>query len=312
MYNKILVTGGTGMVGKSLQKIIDNTQKYIFIGSKDLDLTNLSDTQQFFDKIRPDAVIHLAAVVGGLFYNIKNNVKLLDINTRINLNITRVCVEYNVKKVILVNSTCSFPEISKSYPMTEKDIHNGPVHNTNEGYGMSKRILEVVGRLYNQSSDTKFINVYPCNLYGPGDNFDINSSHVLSSLIHKIHEAKYKKHDLTLWGTGNSLRQFLYVDDFSRLLIMVLNLDYFYDENIIMCNTDDELSINDLANRIKNIIGFEGNIVHDITKNDGIYRKTVSNHLLKNIFPDFMFTPLNIGIEKTYDYFIKEISNKIN
>jgi GDP-L-fucose synthase len=299
MYETVLVTGGTGMTGTALKGLVGNTATtYIFVGSSDADLQDLSATRNLFRKVQPDAVIHLASVVGGLFYNMNNNAKLLDCNTRINLNVTKCCVEYGVKKALIVSTTCAFTVSPTRYPMTESDIHQGPVHSSNEGYGISKRIAEVSSRLYNNSSNTKFVTLYPCNLYGPNDNFNPKTCHVLSSLISRGHSSK--SGDLIVWGSGTPLRQFLYVNDFARLILRVL--EEFNGESMILCNMD-ELSINQLAEKIKNMIGLQGEIVHDLDKSDGLFRKTVSNSLLLKTFPDFQFTPLEEGLRETYSWF---------
>jgi GDP-L-fucose synthase len=301
MYERILITGGSGMVGKAVRRIVGDDDRYVFAASKDADLSDLDETRSLFSRIRPDGVIHLASKVGGLFYNINHNADILDCNTRINLNVTKCSVEYNVKKVILVNSTCAFPNNQPDNMFTEENLHDGPVHSTNEGYGASKRISEILGRLYSNSSDTKFVTVYPCNLYGPGDNFDLSSCHVLSGLMRRCHECKESDVDMVVWGTGKPLRQFLYVDDVARLLLLVLN--EFDGESMILCNSEDELSINDLATCIKGVVGFSKDYINDISKSDGLYRKTVSNKLLLANFPGFQFTPLHIGLNKTYDWF---------
>lgn len=305
MYNKILVTGGSGMVGKSLQRITKEDTRFVFVSSKDADLTDLEQTSQLFQKVKPDAVIHLASIVGGMFFNMQNNAKILDLNTRINLNVTRSCVESDVKKVILVNSTCAFPSTPQSYPMTESDLHQGPVHSSNKGFGASKRICEIVGRLYSESSDTKFITVYPCNLYGPNDNFNSETCHVLSSLINRAHDCLKNQQDLIVWGSGKPLRQFLFVEDFARLLILTLEQsEEITSTGVIMCNTSDELSINELAEKIRKVVGLKGVIVNDTSKSDGLFKKTVSNKLFLEAYPDFEFTTLDEGLKRTYDWYI--------
>ena len=306
MSSKILVTGGTGMCGKSLRKIVKDDSNYIFIGSKDCDLTDEKETDSFLEKVKPSAIINLAAVVGGLYYNIDNNAEMLDKNIRIGLNICKYSVKHNVKKVILVNSTCAFPSNPKQFPMREQDIHDGPPHWSNEGYAYAKRITEVAGRLYNKKSETKFITVYPCNLYGPYDNFNLNSCHVLSALLMKAHIAKKKNKNLEVWGTGNALRQFLYVDDFSRLLIRILN--EFKGESLILSG-NQEISINDLAKIIINIVNISETITYT-EHSDGVHKKTVSNKVLLENFPTFEFTDIEKGVLLTYMYLL-EIEKRI-
>ena len=310
---KILVTGGTGMVGKCLQKICKkkNLDNYIFVGSKDADLTDYNQTKMLMEKYLPTTVIHLASVVGGLFFNINNNSKMLDINTRINLNTIKCCAEYNIQKVIVVLSTCAFPYTIDTFPMVEEDIHKGPVHPTNEGYGESKRIAEILTRMYGSSSNTKFISLFPCNLYGENDNFS-DTGHVLSGLISKCHNAKIENRDLLVFGSGKPLRQFLFTDDFANILVNIVNnFDSINEQKLIICNDNDEISINDLARMVSKTVCFDGNIINDLSKSDGIYRKTVSNNKFKNIFPDFKFTTLEQGITHTYKWFQENTLLKI-
>ena len=287
----IIVTGGTGMIGKCLHKIcVDtNSTNYIFLGTKDCDLTDYDQTNLLFKKYSPDTVIHLAAKVGGLFFNLKNNAAMLDINTRINLNVLRCSYEHNVKNIVVVLSTCAFPHTIDTFPMTEEDLYKGPVHPSNEGYGESKRIAETLARMYGLSSNSKFLCLFPCNLYGYNDNFT-DDGHVLSGLISKCYKAKNKNEDFIIYGSGKPLRQFLFSEDFARILIQIVdNIDKITEERLIICNGDDEISINDLAKIICSIMGYKGTIINDTTKSDGIYRKTVSNNKFRKFFPDFKF-----------------------
>lgn len=309
MYNCVLVTGGTGMVGRALAKCVGNNPNIVFVGSKDTDLSQQDQTEALFERVKPDAVIHLAAVVGGLFYNIGHNAEMLDINTRISLNIAATAVKTGVKRVILVNSTCAFPINPEKYPMTEDDLHAGPVHPTNEGYGASKRVMEIIGRLYNQGSTTRFVTVYPCNIYGIGDNFDPKSCHVLSGLMRRCHEAKESGTEMVVWGSGKPLRQFIYADDIARLLLLVL--DRQEEDSMILCGDDDELTINELASEIASIVGLLTPITNDTTKSDGMFRKTVSNAKLRKAFPGFKFTPLDQGLTATYEWWLNSRPSRI-
>jgi GDP-L-fucose synthase len=301
MFGKILVTGGTGMIGKALQKMVNSSQRYIFVGSSAADLTDLESTRKLFKNIKPEAVINLAGVEGGLYFNISNNAMMLDLNTRIVLNITRCCVEFNVQKVIMVNSVYSFPASPPYYPMDERDIHYGPVHPMKEGYGTSKRVEEIISRLYTKTTDTNFVSVYLCNVYGMYDNYNIESCHVLSSLICKAHKAVKEKTDMIVCGNGKALRQFIFVDDVAKLLLMIL--EQYEGSGIILSNTNDEISVNHLAEKIHNIAGVQGKILNDVSYADGPDKMTVTNKLLRTTFPLFNFTSLDEGIRITYDWY---------
>ena len=298
----ILVTGGTGMVGRAIQryiKTLETEHVYHFVGSKDADLTELSQTKSLFDRINPTQVIHLAAVVGGLFFNINNNAQMFDLNTRINLNVMRCAVEAGVKKVVAVLSTCAMPAEPDRFPMTEDSIYEGNVHETNLGYGKAKRSLELMSKLYRDSTTTEFVTVFPCNLYGIGDSTDLKVCHALSALLIKCHNAKLNDTDFIVGGTGLPIRQWMFVDDVAQLLIKILM--EFTGQRIILCTDEPDISINDLANKICRIVGYTKPLINDLSKSDGLYKKTVSNSVLKKVFPDFKFTSLDNGIRKTYE-----------
>ena len=171
MVEKILVTGGTGLIGKAIQNISKNYDyKFIFIGSNDCDLTNYNDTFNFFDFIKPDYVLHLAACVGGLFKNMNNKVEMYEKNILINNNVLKSCHLLNVKKVISCLSTCIFPD-KTSYPIDESMLHDGPPHNSNDAYAYAKRMLEIQSKAYQQQYNKNFICIIPTNIYGPYDNY---------------------------------------------------------------------------------------------------------------------------------------------
>lgn len=311
----VLVTGGYGMAGKALLRIVRVAgirSDFVFIGREDGDLTDQGETDRLFERYNPTYVIHLAASIGGLYYNMVNNAKLLDLNCRINLNVTSACVRYGVKKAILVSSTCAFPAQSPRYPMTEDDHYSGEIHYSNEGYGEGKRMLDRLARLYNKDQNvTRFVTVFPCNLYGPEDDFSEEKSHVIGGLMRKCYLAKLNNGTVSVYGTGKALRQFLYVDDFARLLLMVLN--EFNGERMIMSSTTEH-SICDLIHMISTIAGLPYNrIVYDTNKSDGLIKKTTSNDLLRSTFPNFKFTMLEDGLKLTYSWFVNnyDISQRV-
>lgn len=306
---KILITGGAGMLGKSIRRLVGEDTDYIFATREDADLTSLSQTQALFDKIKPTHVIHLASVVGGLYMNIDRNAQMFDVNMRIHLNVMRCCNEFDIDKAILVSSTCAFPETPPQFPMTEDDIFAGNVHPTNEGYGKSKRALELMVKLY-ANTRTRFTILYPCNIYGIGDNLDPKTSHALIALLVKCHNAKINNTDLIVGGSGRPLRQWVNVDDVANVIIRVLNSDA-HPDRMIICSDAPEISIQNLAETIAHIVGFNGKIVNDTTKSDGIFRKTVSNALMKRVMPSFQFTLLTQGIKDTYAWYLNTIYEKV-
>jgi len=313
-YMKVLVTGGYGLVGHSLQRITKmskSNHEFVFLSRKDGDLREISNVDEIFAKYKPDIVIHLASCVGGVYENMSKNYSYLIDNLRINTNVVDACSRFGIKRLISCLSTCIFPEKGISYPLTSDQLHNGLPHESNIGYAYSKRILHLTGYLLSEScqNDSKIsvINLTPTNLYGEYDNYNIKSSHVIPGLIHKTFNAKNEKKDLIVFGTGNALRQFLYVDDFSRVILRFI--DFETDKNEISCIVSppekSEVSIKTLIETIKNNFEYDGNIVFDDTYSDGQYKKTTTDSELKQYFPDFTFTELQDGLKNVIKYFIE-------
>lgn len=298
----ILVTGGTGLLGKNLQGVVDK-QKYnwIFLSSKDGDLRIESDTLKLFELHKPDYVFHLAANVGGLFKNIKYPTEIFHDNVLINENVLKACHVSKVKKVIACGSSCIFPANPTAYPMTENMILEGDPHPTNASYSWSKRLMIFQANNYIQQYGMNIVIVNPVNLYGPHDSIDLHDSHMIPAVIQKIILAKNTNAPtVTIFGTGRPLRQFIYVEDCARMLIRVFESN----EKISIINcSNNEMTINNCIEIIAKNIGYKGKIEYDITKTDGVYRKTVSNDLFMKLFPDFNFTSFDKGIAKTLEWF---------
>uniref|UniRef100_A0A224XTX6 GDP-L-fucose synthase n=1 Tax=Panstrongylus lignarius TaxID=156445 RepID=A0A224XTX6_9HEMI len=304
----ILVTGGTGLVGKALQSVIEDDKKsaeiWVFIGTKDGDLSNLEDTRNIFKKYQPTHVIHLAAMVGGLFYNMSQNLDFFRKNMQINDNVLSVSFEFGVEKVVSCLSTCIFPD-EVTYPIDETMIHKGPPHPSNFGYSYAKRMLDVLNRGYYEQHGKIYTSVVPCNVFGPYDNFNLQQSHVIPGLIKKLHDVMNKDGDVfTVMGSGKPLRQFIYSLDLAKLIIFVLRTYNEVEPIILSVDEESELSIGEVARQIADAFGFKGRIVFDTTKADGQYKKTASNAKLRCILPkDFKFTPLSVAIKETCDWF---------
>lgn len=299
----ILVTGGSGMVGKCLFDLVKNdTNNWFFISSKECDLTNTQKTEELFIKYKPDLIIHLAANVGGLYKNLRERTKMFSDNVRMNENVLEMSNKYNVQKGIFCLSSCIFPHSPSKYPMTENMLHESSPHPSNEGYGYAKRLLEVQCRNYNIQYNRQYICLIPVNLYGPYDNFNLDDSHVIPGIIHRMLLAQKNNDKFEIYGTGSPLRQFLYSYDFAKIILLTLDN---YDNNKSIICSNDEISIKDLTYKICNIFKYdESNLTFDTTKNDGCLKKTVDNSYFKQIFPDFTFTSLDEGLEKTIQWFI--------
>jgi len=305
MSVKILVTGGTGLVGQAIQNIkcMYETNTFIFLCSKDCDLTNIVQTKELFEKERPDYVIHLAACVGGLFKNMKYKVDMYEKNILINHNVLKCSHDYNVKKVVSCLSTCIFPN-ETTYPINETMLHNGPPHESNDAYAYAKRMLEIQSKSYQQQYGDDFICVIPTNIYGEHDNFSLDEGHVIPALIHKCFNAKNKKEKFVVCGSGKPLRQFIYSIDLARLIMWTL-LEYKEKDSIILSvGEKDEVSIKQVAMEIAKQFNYEYMIEFDESYSDGQFKKTADNSKLMRL-NNFSFTRIEDGIKRTIEWFIK-------
>jgi len=305
----VLVTGGTGLVGSALQTIVKSENRqdetWIFVNSRDADLCSYSSTKQLFDKYKPTKVIHLAAMVGGLFHNMAHNLDFFRRNLDMNNNVLQASHEMGVQKVVSCLSTCVFPD-KLEFPLDETMVHNGPPHPSNFGYSYAKRMIDVANKAYHQQSGCCFTSVIPCNVFGPRDNFNLESSHVIPGLIRKLHDVMQKGGDtFTVMGSGKPLRQFIYSLDLAKLFLWVLRNYEEIDPIILSVDEASEISISQAAEGIVKAFGFTGKIVYDTTKADGQYKKTASNDKLRKYLPDFAFTPFDIAITETIDWYRK-------
>ena len=312
----ILVTGGTGLVGSAIKIISDNYKhkthlRFIFLSSKDCDLTCYDKTFQTFNLYKPDYVIHLAANVGGLFKNMNYKVEMFEKNMEINMNVLKCCHLFNVKKCISCLSTCIFPDKTK-YPINEGMLHNGPPHESNDAYAYSKRMIQVLSDAYNKQYNTNrdcvFCCIIPTNIYGPYDNYHLEDSHVVPALIHKAYLAKQNNKPLQVRGSGTPLRQFIYSEDLAKLILWYL-LEIDSDESIILSTSEDkEISIGDVATIIAKEFDIE--LEFETKYSDGQYKKTADNTKLLELYKktnntDIIFTPIELGLNKSIKWFIE-------
>jgi len=303
----ILVTGGTGLVGKGIETSVlahpenHKDEKWIFLSSKEGDLRKFEDTKAIFEKYQPTHVVHLAAMVGGLFRNMKYNLQFFRDNMSMNDNVLECSRLHKVQKVVSCLSTCIFPD-KITYPIDETMVHLGPPHTSNEGYSYAKRMLDVQSRLYRDQGHN-FVSVIPTNVYGPHDNYNLEDGHVIPGLLHKCYLAKKNNTDLTIWGTGSPLRQFIFSEDMGALIVWTL-FNYNDKEPLILSvGEEDEISIAEAARGVAEAMNFTGNVVMDTTKSDGQFKKTASNKKLKSLYPEFKFTPWKEAIKKSADWF---------
>jgi len=306
----VLVTGGTGLVGKGIEHTVTNDpaveaagERWIFLSSRDGDLSDREQTRAIFERHRPTHVIHLAAMVGGLFKNMAYKADFLRVNLLINDNVLECSREFGVQKVVSCLSTCIFPDRT-TYPIDETMIHNGPPHASNEGYAYAKRLIDVQNRLYKDQYGCNFTSIIPTNVYGPHDNFSIEGGHVIPGLIHKCYIAKRDGTPFTIWGTGSPLRQFIFSRDLGALMVWTLRNYHEPDPLILSVGEEDEVSIADVARMVADAMGFEGEVVQDTSKSDGQHKKTASNAKLRGLYPDYTFTPIREGIQEAVDWFV--------
>lgn len=296
---KIVVTGGSGLVGSHLKEIYPNA---IYLSSKDYDLRNEHDVNLMYLTLNPDCVIHLAAKVGGIIDNIKHPASYFTDNVLMNTLLVQYAYKYNVKRFIGILSTCIYPDKVDKYPLTEDMLHLGPPTPTNFSYGYAKRSLAVQIDAYNQEYDTKYNYLTPCNLYGEGDK-DGHNSHFVTALIKKIWDSNQNnENSITLFGDGTPIRQFLYVKDFCKIIKHIIDNDIYDSFNVA---TDEVLTIEEIAKIALKATNSENlNIIWDNTKPNGQYRKDVDNSKMRKIL-DIDITPLETGIKKIYENYDK-------
>ncbi|CAJ1396756.1 unnamed protein product [Effrenium voratum] len=303
----IMVTGGTGLVGKAIQKVVEQDEEakgeiWVFLSSKDGDLVDRKATEAIFEKHKPTHIIHLAARVGGLFHNMAKKVEFFRENMLMNDNIMECCRIYGVKKLVSCLSTCIFPD-KTTYPIDETMLHDGPPHGSNLGYSIAKRMVDCMNHCYNEEYGCQFTSLIPTNVYGPHDNFNIENGHVIPGLIHKCYLAKQRGEDMVLWGSGKPMRQFIFSEDLARLTVWVLREYKEIAPIILSVGEEDEVSISDVAQMICKASGFEGKLVYDTAKADGQFKKTASNQKLRRYLPDYKFKPIAEGIQESVEWF---------
>ena len=261
-----------------------------------------AETEAIFAKHKPTHVIHLAALVGGLFANMSRNCDFFRDNMKMNDNILASSHKHKVQKVVSCLSTCIFPD-KTSYPIDETMVHNGPPHSSNFGYSYAKRMIDVQNKAYHEQHGCQFTSIIPCNVFGPHDNFNIQQGHVIPGLINKAHQAKKNGTAFEIWGTGAPLRQFIYSLDLAKLTVWVMR-EYQEIEPIILATDEaDEVSIKDVAMMVLEASEFKGEVKFLTDKADGQFKKTASNAKLRKYLPDFKFVPTKQAIQETVKWF---------
>ena len=251
---KVIVTGGSGFVGKRLKKVKPD---WIYLSSSDVNMLNHYECLDYFSREKPAAVIHLAGRVGGIKDNATRPADFFYENSTINSNVVHACYMAGVKRLLASLSTCAFPDRlgTLSYPFTEEDFLNGPPAETNRAYGFTKRALYMQIQSYRKQYGCNFITAVPNNLFGENDNFDLENSHVIPAIIRKIHEANVNNKNVVLWGDGSPIREFTYSLDLANILLFILE-KYDGDHPINVGGTQQH-SIKEVANTIAEIMEFK-------------------------------------------------------
>ena len=303
---KILILGSNGLVGSSCKRILEINPSYNIVAStrQDTDLFNLDDTKKLIKTVNPDILIIAAARVGGIHANNTDRVEFLLENLKINMNILESCIDNNSIKIINLGSSCIYP-LNASNPINENAIMTGVLEPTNSPYAMAKLTAIEMGRSLSSQYGHNVINLMPTNLYGPNDNFSEMDSHVIPALIHKMHKAKEQKEsEFFIWGTGKPLREFLYVDDLANCVNEVIKKDI--KEDLLNVGSGEEVSIMQLAEIIKDAVGYKGDLSFDSSKPDGNPRKLLDSSLI-NSYGWKPEVSLQMGIENTYNWYKENI-----
>ncbi len=302
--SKIYVAGFYGMVGSSIVRTLKERGFEHIVGhsSGELDLTRQSDVENFFKLEKPEYVFITAAKVGGIYANDTYPAEFIYNNLQIQNNLIHSSYVHRVKKLLFLGSSCIYPKFA-TQPIKEEYLLEGKLEPTNEAYAIAKIAGVKMCEYYNKQHHTNFISAMPTNLYGLGDNYNAMNSHVLPALLRRFHEAKISNaKNVIIWGTGKPLREFLFVDDLADACIYLMN--NYQSNDTINVGSGQEISILELANTIKEVIGFNGDLIFDSSKPDGTPRKLLDTEKLKSI-GWVAKTTLKNGIKTSYEDFLK-------
>lgn len=315
---KIYIAGSTGLVGSAIKRYLKK-HKYNNLmtkNSKEVNLINQTELNKFFSAEKPAVVILSAGKVGGILANNNYRADFIYQNLMIVANVVHASYKFGVKKLIFLGSSCIYPKFANQ-PIKEEELLTGTLEPTNEPYAIAKIAGIKLCESYYKQYNCNFFSVMPTNIYGVGDKFDLENSHVIPALILKFHEAKINNSkNIDVWGTGNPRREFLYVDDLAEAVVFLMqnfNAEQLYKQNISQINigTGQDIKIKELAELIKKVVNYEGNIKFDHTKPDGMPRKLLDISRLNKLGWKHK-TTLEEGLKKTYEWYLKRIQNKLS
>lgn len=302
----IYVAGHNGLVGSAILRTLKakGYENIIQKTFKELDLRRQEQVEEFFEREKPEYVFLSAAKVGGINANNVYPAEFIYDNLMIETNIIHSAYKNNVKKLLFLGSSCIYPKYAEQ-PIKEEYLLTGKLEETNEAYAIAKITGIELCKFYKRQYGCDFISAMPTNLYGINDNFDLETSHVLPAMIRKFHEAKINnKSEVVIWGTGKPKREFLYVDDLADALIFLMN--NYSGESHVNVGTGEDLEIQELAQIVKEVVGYTGEIKNDLTKPDGTPRKLLDVSLLNSLNWKYKLN-LKQGIEKVYKWYIHKI-----
>jgi len=302
--SKIYIAGSTGLVGSSITRFLKKKDysNLLLRTHKELELTDQAQVNNFFDEQKPEFVFLAAAKVGGILSNNTYPAQFIYSNLAIQTNIIEASYKYNVKKLLFLGSSCIYPKFAPQ-PMSENALLTGKLEPTNEPYAIAKIAGIIMCQSYNREYNTNFISVMPTNLYGLNDHYDLYNSHVLPALIRKIHESKINNSEFVeIWGSGRAKREFLYVDDLAEACVFLMN--NYNKSDIINIGTGKELSISELAELIRGVIGYNGDFHYDKSKPDGMPRKLLNVEKINKLGWKSKID-LTTGIQLAYEDFLE-------
>lgn len=305
LNSKIYIAGHNGMAGYAIKRNLES-KGYTNLTTRkhgELDLTNQQAVNNFFRTERPEYVFLAAAKVGGILANSTYPAEFIYNNIMIEANVIHAAYTYDVKKLLFLGSSCIYPKLAPQ-PLKEEYLLTGELEETNEAYAVAKIAGIRMCKHYNRQYGTNFISVMPTNLYGPNDNYDLETSHVMAALMRKFHEAKMNNTPaVVVWGTGSPRREFLHVDDMADACVYLMeNYDYFDIGEFVNIGLGKDLSIKELAEFIKDIVGYVGNIVYDISKPDGTPQKLLDVTKLHNLGWQAKIS-LREGVKNAYEWY---------
>ena len=301
--SKIYIAGHRGLVGSALVRNLESKgfTNIIKRTSKELDLRNQQAVQEFFKQERPEYVILAAAKVGGIHANNTYPADFIYDNLMIQNNVIKAAHDFKVKKLLFLGSTCIYPKLAPQ-PIKEEYLLTGALEETNEAYAVAKIAGLEMCKFFKRQYGDNFISCMPTNLYGPNDNFDLQSSHVLPALIRKFHEAKVNQPTVEVWGTGTPLREFIYVDDMADACIFLM--ENYDGEQHVNIGTGEEVSIRQLAETVQEVVGFEGELIFNTNMPDGTPRKLTTVDKLHALGWKHKVS-LKDGIQLAYDWYLQ-------